>query len=103
MEFAWGILAVIDFTLMPYSLVIMFLKSVRTSFPISTMTLLGSGYLVSHASSNRFATRSAWAARNACIYIQPVAGSIIVIACKFMLRGSKMITFNEFILWVYII
>ena len=46
------------------------------------MTLLGSGYLASHASSTILDTRSSQVEGFMQISIQPVAGSIIVTTCK---------------------
>ena len=50
---------------------------------LSTMTSLGSGYLVLHPSSTRIGTISAWTAETVHISIQPVVGSIIVVACRY--------------------
>ena len=50
----------------------MVLNSTKNSFPQSTMTLLGSGYLVSHARSTTLDTRSAREDGTVQISIQPV-------------------------------
>ena len=62
----------------------MILNYAKSSFPRSTMTLLGSVYLMSHSSSTILDTRSARAKGTVQISIQPVAGSIIVTAYKQM-------------------
>ena len=74
----------------------MFLNLARNSFFLSTMTFLGSGYLVSHASSTKLASRSTQEATTACISIQPVAGSITVITCKYTDLPDLLVIWNYF-------
>ena len=61
----------------------MVLNSAKNSLPLSTVILLGRGYLVNHANSIELvATRSALASGTDYISIQVVAESIMVIPCK---------------------
>ena len=60
----------------------MVLNSAKNLFPRSTMTLLGSRYLVNHVRSPILDTKSAEAEGIVRISIQPIAGSIFVTDCK---------------------
>ena len=63
MKLGCEFLEVIGIISIPLLTWIIVLNSAKNSFPQLTMTLLGNGYLVGHASSTMLDTKSAWVTR----------------------------------------
>ena len=94
--FAWGFLEVIGLTFILQSFIVISLILARSSFYLSTITLLGIGQRPNQATSTWLDTRCVCADGTVCISIHPLDGSIINIVNKhiFLILWSLYICFH---------